>query len=140
MSAVPLAFDSRIISLLQNSTYENCVAVKTGIEMEEEEVKVTVNDDNSIVEISKIVDPQTAIGESIGIEKFNAPFVDLLFAELEVMITKENLVDNFYESAFERVIKNGKNVYAISVGDLRCLEIDFAEDFERASIEVNDMQ
>jgi len=134
-----IVFDSRIIKLLCDSGYDNCLAVKTGLELSEEEIKVTVNEDNSIIDISKIVDPQTAIGESIGIEKFSASFVNTLFDELDQMISKENLVDIFYEAAFERVIKNGQKVYSVPVGELKCLEIDFSEDFKKANQEVVDM-
>jgi choline kinase len=135
-----IVFDSRIVALLKNSNYENCLAVKTEIELGEEEIKVTVEDDNSITEISKTVNPTQAIGESIGIEKFGKPFVDALFAELDKMILEENLSNVFYELAFERLIKKGEKVFSVPVGNLKCLEIDFAEDFEQAAIDVLTMK
>jgi len=133
-------FDSRIIGLLKNSNYENCLAMKTGFELGEEEIKVNVKEDNSIAEISKTVDPTVAVGESIGIEKFGVSFVSELFAELDKMILEEQLSDIFYEAAFERLIKKGEKIFSVPVNDLKCLEIDFAEDFQRAAVEVLGMK
>ncbi|NOX16707.1 MAG: phosphocholine cytidylyltransferase family protein [Chlorobi bacterium] len=135
-----IVFDSRIVGLLKNSGYENCLAVKTGIELSDEEIKITVNKDNSISEISKTVELSRALGESIGIEKFGKRFVENLFAELDKMILDENLSNVFYEAAFERLIRKGKEIYSVSVENLKCLEIDFPEDFERAAVEVLEMK
>ena len=135
-----IIFDSRIIALLKNSGFENCLAVKTEIELGEEEIKITVNEDNSIKEISKTVNPEEALGESIGIEKFGEQFTAALFAELDKMILDENLSNVFYEAAFERLINKGEKIFPVSVGNLKCLEIDFAEDFKRAAVEVEGMK
>ena len=135
-----IIFDSRIIALLKNSGFENCLAVKTEIELGEEEIKITVNEDNSIKEISKTVNPKEALGESIGIEKFGKQFAAALFAELDKMILDENLSNVFYEAAFERLINKGEKIFPVSVGNLKCLEIDFAEDFKRAAVEVEGMK
>jgi choline kinase len=131
-----IIFDSRIIGLLKISNYDNCLAVKTDIKLGEEEIKVTVNKDNSIKEISKVVNPKDSIGESIGIEKFSSALVDVLFKELDQMIINENLVDIFYEAAFERVINKGEKIYSILVNNLKCIEIDYIEDLEKASKDV----
>lgn len=130
-----IVFDSRVIGLLKNSEYENCLAVKSTEKLSDEEIKITLHSDNSIAAISKEVDTNTAIGESIGIEKFSSGFVNELFKVLDKMILQENLDNIFYEAAFQRLIDNGVKLFPVSVGELKCLEIDFAEDFKKAEQE-----
>ncbi|MFA8343312.1 MAG: sugar phosphate nucleotidyltransferase [Rhodothermaceae bacterium] len=131
-----ILFDHRIIKQLLNSDYENCLAVKSGFELGEEEIKVTLNDKKCITEISKTIDPKLAIGESIGIEKFSNNYVKQLFGILDDMIINNNQVDIFYEAAFERSLKEGAEIYTVDVGDFRCMELDTAEDIEAAKKEV----
>lgn len=131
-----ILFDHRIIKQLLDSDYENCLAVKSGFELGEEEIKVTLNDKKCITEISKTIDPKLAIGESIGIEKFSNNYVKQLFGILDDMIINHNQVDIFYEAAFERSLKEGAEIYTVDVGDFRCMELDTAEDIEAAKKEV----
>ena len=131
-----IVFDRRVLGLLINSEYKNCLAVKSTEKLSAEEIKISLHSDNSIAAISKEVDPQTAMGESIGIEKFSTGFVLKLFDVLDKMILQENLNDIFYEAAFQRLIDNGAKLFPVSVGELKCLEIDFVEDFEKAAQEV----
>jgi len=128
-----IVFDSRILGQLLNSEYENCLAVNSSEEVGEEEVKVLLNDDGSIKEISKIIDPKLAIGESIGIQKFDKDFVWRLFTILDRRILDKNAVDIFYEVAFEEAIKNGTKIFSIDVENYKCMEIDTAEDFKTAA-------
>ncbi|MCK5087506.1 MAG: phosphocholine cytidylyltransferase family protein, partial [Melioribacteraceae bacterium] len=59
-----IVFDSKIIGMLSNSNYENCLAVRSDHQLGDEEIKLTLNEDKSIKEISKVVEPKNAIGES----------------------------------------------------------------------------
>ena len=76
-------------------------------ELGEEEIKVIVDEQNRVVEISKVCSIEQAIGESVGIEKMEAAYSKALFSELEKMIEGEGLIDIFYERAFERLIPQG---------------------------------
>ena len=127
-----IIFDGKIISLLIESGYSNCLALKTGTNLGNEEIKVKVRSDNSILEISKEVPPEEAAGESIGIEKFSKELGEKLFAHLDRMITKEGLSNVFYEAAFQRAINSGEKIFAVPVKDYFCVEIDFREDLREA--------
>ncbi len=131
-----ILFDKRILALLLNSNYANCLALRSDHQLSEEEIKVRLNDDKSIAEISKTVDLKHAVGESIGIEKFSAEFTNKLFEILDRKILTENKVNIFYEAAFQEAIDAGEKIYAVDIGDLKCIELDFAEDIERAEREV----
>ena len=103
-------------------------------ELGEEEMKVVVDADMHITEISKTCNPAAAMGESVGIEKFTAGFSEALFRELDQMILSEKLIDIFYERAFERLIPQGHTFRVIDTTALFSYEIDTPEDYERAQL------
>ena len=101
-------------------------------ELGEEEMKVVVDDQMRITEISKTCRPEDAMGESVGIEKMTAAYSEALFRELDQMILKEGLIDIFYERAFERLIPQGHTFRVIDTTDYFSYELDTPEDFQRA--------
>ncbi len=131
-----IIFDKRIIELLLNSKYENCLAINSKDELGNEEIKVKVNPDNSIIDINKEVNLNEAVGESIGIEKFNSLFVEKLFKVLDKKILVEKNVNQFYEAAFQEVIDSKSKIYAVDVGKYRCIEIDTFDDMENAKSQI----
>ncbi|MBR2882429.1 MAG: phosphocholine cytidylyltransferase family protein, partial [Prevotella sp.] len=68
-------------------------------ELGEEEIKVIVDADGRITELNKTCNPADAIGESVGIEKMTADYMNALCDELDLMIEKEGLINIFYERA-----------------------------------------
>ena len=102
-------------------------------ELGEEEMKIVVDGDNRIIEISKTCRVEDAAGESVGIEKMTADYSEALFRELDQMIVKEELIDIFYERAFERLIPQGHTFKVIDTTHYFSYELDTPEDFERAS-------
>jgi len=101
-------------------------------ELGEEEMKVVVDADMNIVEISKTCRPADALGESVGIEKFTAAHSEALFRELDQMIVGEGLIDIFYERAFERLIPQGHTFKVVDTTDLFSYELDTPDDYEQA--------
>jgi len=101
-------------------------------ELGEEEMKVVVDDQMRITEISKTCCPEDAMGESVGIEKMTAAYSEALFRELDQMILQEGLIDIFYERAFERLIPQGHTFRVIDTTDYFSYELDTPEDFQRA--------
>lgn len=98
----------------------------------EEEIKVIVDADNNITEISKVCSIEDAIGESVGIEKMTADYSTALYKELDQMILKEGLIDVFYERCFERLIPQGHTFKVVDTTSYFSYELDTPEDFERA--------
>lgn len=98
----------------------------------EEEIKVIVDADNHITEINKTCNPANAIGESVGIERMTASYSEALYQELEQMITKEGLIDVFYERCFERLIPQGHTFKVVDTTHYFSYELDTPEDFQRA--------
>ena len=102
-------------------------------ELGEEEMKIVVDQDNRITEISKTCRVEDAVGESVGIEKMTAAYSEALYRELDQMIEKEGLIDIFYERAFERLIPQGHTFKVVDTTRFFSYELDTPEDFERAT-------
>lgn len=126
-----IIFDYKIIERLINSGYENCLALKKH-KLGEEEIKVKADTTGKVQEISKVVPPSLAAGESIGIEKFGEKSLYKLFDIIDNFIIEQKKVNIFYEAAFEQMIKEGDDIYAVDTTDLMCMEIDTADDLNIA--------
>ena len=101
-------------------------------ELGEEEMKVVVDADCRITEISKTCRPEDAMGESVGIEHITADYSEALARELDQMIEQERLIDIFYERAFERLIPQGHTFRVVDTTNYFSYELDTPEDFKRA--------
>ena len=126
-----ILFDQQIVKSLLQYKEPNCLALNKH-ELGEEEIKLIVDKNNKISEISKTCSIKDAIGESIGIEKFSASLVKTLYEELDDMIIHQGLSNVFYEAAFENIIKKGANIYAVDTTSYFSMELDTVEDFNHA--------
>jgi choline kinase len=131
-----IIFDQRIIELLMDSASKNRLAVRFEDNMGEEEMKVLISENNHILSISKEIEPARAAGESMGIAKFDRKFVSKLMNIVERRIFEEGRENEFYEAAFQEAIEEGENLFAVDIGDYRCVEIDTAEDLAYVRDEV----
>ena len=102
-------------------------------ELGEEEMKIVVDADFNITEISKTCRVEDAIGESVGIEKMTPDYTEAIYQELRQMILDEGLIDIFYERAFERLIPQGHTFKVVDTTDLFSYELDTPEDFQKAT-------
>jgi choline kinase len=118
--------------LLLKSPSESCLAVRTNGPLSEEEIKVEVDTKGDMLRIGKTIEPASAYGESIGVEKFSRGDTTALFRTLEKRVHAEKRVNEFYEASFQEMIDNGIQIHAVEVGAYRCIEIDTAEDLEAA--------
>ena len=125
-----ILFDPQIIPAVLSA--EGSALALNRHELGEEEIKVIVDDQNRVVEISKVCSIEQAIGESVGIEKMEADYSAALFRELEQMIEGEGLIDIFYERAFERLIHQGHTFTVVDTTRYFSIELDTVEDFENA--------
>ena len=134
-----IIFDRRVLQVLLADKNENGLALRSEGNIGIEEMKVQVGQNNRIVEISKKIDPASAAGESMGIEKFSREFTGHLFQIVDDLIVNKNQADKFYELAFQQAIDKGHVIVACDIGSLRCIEIDTPEDMESAQVLVKDL-
>jgi choline kinase len=126
-----IVYDPQILRHLLDCPQADALALNRH-ELGEEEIKVIVDADNRVTEISKTCSIQQAIGESIGIEKMSAAYTSALFRELQQMIEVEDMDNVFYERAFERLIPQGHSFYVLDTTDYFSIELDTVSDFEQA--------
>lgn len=126
-----LLYDSNIVKRVLHNEADNVLTLIRH-ELGEEEMKVVVDTEGSITEISKTCSPKAAAGESLGIEKMGRSYTKALYAELETMMNDEHLENKFYELAFERLLRQGHTYKVLDVSDLFSCELDTVEDFENA--------
>ncbi len=124
-----VVFDKKILKKLIESEYKTSLCIDKNINLDAEEIKVIIDDQNKVLKASKIVNPKEAVGESIGIEKISNETAKLLFAELENMMMDEKNYQEYYEGGYERLIEKNIPFYALDISGLKWTEIDTREDF-----------
>lgn len=127
-----VVFDVRILRHLIDSDHETCLCIDKHIQLDAEEIKVTIDDDNRVMKVSKSVPPKDAIGESIGIEKICGPITLTLLAHLEKFMGDPAHHQEYYEASYERLIATGAPFHTLDISGLNWVEIDTKEDYALA--------
>ncbi|MFE1663753.1 NTP transferase domain-containing protein [Microbacterium sp. P02] len=126
-----VVFDARIlgraIELIERE--QSFVTVNTA-KVSEEEVKYTVTGEGFVKELSKTV--VGGIGEAVGINYIAA-------ADKRAFIRQLGRVDDqdYFERGLElSIAEDGLRLQPLDISDLYAVEVDFAEDLERANLYV----
>ncbi|NRB23292.1 phosphocholine cytidylyltransferase family protein [Shewanella sp.] len=127
-----VVFDQDILRKLIVSDVANCLCIDKDINLDAEEIKVIVDEQNKVLKASKEVAPQDAIGESIGIEKISKATGKLLFTELKLMMNDPENHQAYYEAAYERLIEKNVTFNTLDITGLKWTEIDTQADFSLA--------
>lgn len=124
-----VVFDPRVlgraIALIERD--QSFVTVNTS-KVSDEEVKYTTAADGSIKELSKTV--VGGIGEAVGINYISS-------ADKKAFIRQLTRVDDqdYFERGLELAIaEDGVRLEPLDISDLYAVEVDFAEDLERANL------
>lgn len=128
-----VVFDVKILRNLIDNRLPNVLCIDRNIALEDEEVKVITDDAMQVLEIGKCVNPKTAMGESIGIEKISAKTGPVLFAELAEMMESPAHHQDYYEAAYERLVAKGIAFHGLDITGLNWTEIDTPSDFATAN-------
>jgi len=122
-------FHPLILGKLLESPYPDALTMSRQGHMGEEEMKVRTKSDR-VVDISKEIIPNQADGENVGIVKFSPYGARILFKKIDELIA-QRVVNKWAPFAFQQ-IASYQHLYAVDIGNLPWIEIDFAEDYERA--------
>lgn len=105
---------------------QSFVVVNTS-KVSDEEVKYTLDDEGFIDQLSKQVSP--ALGEAVGINFIAGAHKQALIARLDEVGDQD-----YFERGIELGIeKDSLKFKAVDISDLYAVEVDFAEDLERAN-------
>tara|TARA_B100000519_G_scaffold116747_1_gene100818 strand:- start:42010 stop:42702 length:693 start_codon:yes stop_codon:yes gene_type:complete len=124
-----VVFDPRVlgraVALIEAD--RSFVTVNTS-KVSDEEVKYTVAADGHIDELSKTV--RGGIGEAVGINYISSHDKKAFMRQLQRVDDQD-----YFERGFELAIaEDGVRVAPLDISDLYAVEIDFAEDLERANL------
>jgi choline kinase len=96
----------------------------------DEEMKVQLNDRGGVTLITKLMEPETAAGEYIGVARIPGALAgDLADALKATFELDPNL---YYEDGFQEMVNRGAHIATAAIGVVPWIEVDTLEDLERA--------
>lgn len=118
-----------VSAALLNSEFATCLALRPTDDLSDEEVKVELDDAAKVLRIGKPNVPlSVAAGESIGIEKLSWAFAERLFQVIEHRVNEHQGGNELREVAYQIIVDEGAEIFAVDVGHCYCAEIDTPED------------
>jgi choline kinase len=106
------------------------LAVDTEKKLAEEEMKVRWSQETGLQHITKLMAPDTAYGEYIGVTLIEPEAAAPLAAALET--TWRGNPDLYYEDGYQELVSGGFRVDVAPIGSVDWVEIDDLRDLERA--------
>ena len=96
----------------------------------DEEMKVQLNDRGGVTLITKLMEPESAAGEYIGVARIPGGIAEDLADALKTTFERDpNL---YYEDGFQEMVNRGAHIATAPIGDIPWIEVDTLEDLERA--------
>jgi choline kinase len=132
--------EREVIANVLRHPIPDCLGVRPSGELGTEEMKIVLDDQGRVRECAKTVDPKTAIGESIGINRFSPDASTRFFAALEERVRGKGLVNEYNDSAVQQMIdEQGYELWPVDLGTLYCAEIDTPADLAEVDAKVRTM-
>lgn len=121
--------DREVIGAVLGFANPDCLALRRSSTLGTEEMKIVLDDTGRVRSCRKDVDPRTAAGESIGINRFSPAASTAFFAALEERVVGRGLVNEWNDSAVQQMIdEQGYELWPVDVSAWFCAEIDTPED------------
>ena len=127
-----IVFEPEVIDRILAGGGPNRLGLRTTGGVGEEEMKVRLDAEGRVIDLSKEMALSVAAGESVGLEVFAAPAVKALAEILNRRMKVENRINEYYEASFVELIKTGHEILPVDLAPLRCMEIDTLEDLTDA--------
>jgi choline kinase len=107
------------------------LAVDMQMKLDEEAMKFVLDEAGFVTELSKEIPVERGRGESIGLCKINAEDALGVVDHLAKLV-EQGEENEYYERAFQELIREGWKLRVVDVGDLRWVEVDDHNDLARA--------
>ena len=117
-------------TLLANRGPAILLAVDTVKKLAEEEMKLTIDCAGNLAKITKLMDPQTAFGEYIGLTLVEPEAAEKLTASLET--TWKLNPDLYYEDGYQEYVDRGGVINLQPIGEVSWVEVDNHDDLAKA--------
>jgi L-glutamine-phosphate cytidylyltransferase len=128
-------FHPQLLTDLLTARYADALlmAARGGASYGDEEMKIRLRG-GCVVDIAKTIDSQEADGENVGIAKFGADGAAVLIEEMDQLIAAGAL-QSWLPAAFGAFARR-RPLFAVETRGFPWIEIDFPEDYWRASAHV----
>jgi choline kinase len=127
-----VVFHPLILERLLVSPYPDALTVELKTEFDVEQMKVALDGDR-VVGISKALETPVAAGENLGVVKFSRDGAQVLCQKVEALVA-QGRVNEWCPRAFDAIAPYHP-LFAVDVGKLPWIEVDFPEDW-RAAVEL----
>ena len=117
-------------TLLANRGPAILLAVDTVKKLAEEEMKLTIDCAGNLAKITKLMDPQSAFGEYIGLTLVEPEAAEKLTSALET--TWKLNPDLYYEDGYQEYVDRGGVINLQSIGEVSWVEVDNHDDLAKA--------
>ena len=117
-------------TLLANKGPAILLAVDTVKKLAEEEMKLTIDCAGNLAKITKLMDPQTAFGEYIGLTLVEPEAAEKLATALET--TWKLNPDLYYEDGYQEYVDRGGVINLQPIGEVSWVEVDNHDDLAKA--------
>jgi choline kinase len=117
-------------TLLANRGPAILLAVDTVKKLAEEEMKLTIDSAGNLAKITKLMDPQSAFGEYIGLTLVEPDAAESLTSALKT--TWKNNPDLYYEDGYQEYVNKGGVISLQSIGEVAWVEVDNHDDLAKA--------
>ena len=117
-------------TLLANRGPAILLAVDTVKKLAEEEMKLTIDCAGNLAKITKLMDPQTAFGEYIGLTLVEPEAAEKLTASLET--TWKLNPELYYEDGYQEYVDRGGVINLQPIGEVSWVEVDNHDDLAKA--------
>jgi choline kinase len=117
-------------TLLSNRGPAILLAVDTVKKLAEEEMKLTIDCAGNLAKITKLMDPQSAFGEYIGLTLVEPEAAEKLSSALET--TWKLNPDLYYEDGYQEYVDRGGVINLQPIGEVSWVEVDNHDDLAKA--------
>lgn len=117
-------------TLLANRGPAILLAVDTVKKLAEEEMKLTIDCAGNLAKITKLMDPQSAFGEYIGLTLVEPEAAEKLASALET--TWKLNPDLYYEDGYQEYVDRGGVIHLQPIGEVSWVEVDNHDDLAKA--------
>jgi len=125
-------FSPNLLNYILDPKYESALLVDDYNKVDDESMKVKVDNNGTVTSISKTIPVAKAYGEYIGLAKFSKEDSALLFSKIYEFIDAGK-TQYWYEHAMNEILDKIR-LSSVSTDKMEWVEIDTHEDYEKAKV------
>ena len=132
-----ILYDESLLECLIKSQHSNCLLIDRSFEPGDEPVKVCIRE-GDIIEFRKWLTADSDFcGESVGLFKFSAEIATKIMLQADLSLRQGRRHEPYEETIRDVLLTSPRGKFAFEdITGLPWIEIDFAEDVERAKTEI----